>query len=88
MALNIKDPATEQLARELATLLGTKLTQAVKVALEDRIRAEQRKRDRDARLARVRAMVAELNSGGEERPSSDHCWLYDEQGLSAPQDSK
>lgn len=81
MALNIKDPATEQLARQLAALLGTKLTQAVKVALQDRIRAEQRKRDRDVRLARVRAMVAELNSGGSERPSSDHSWIYDEQGL-------
>ncbi|MEE8585204.1 MAG: type II toxin-antitoxin system VapB family antitoxin [Acidobacteriota bacterium] len=33
MALNIKDPTTERLARELAALTKEKLTQAVRVAL-------------------------------------------------------
>lgn len=83
MALNIKDPTTERLARELAALTKEKLTQAVRVALEDRIRAEYRKRDRDARLDRVRTIVKSINPPGAERPSSDHSRLYDEHGLPA-----
>jgi antitoxin VapB len=36
MALNIKDPQTEQLAREVAALTGDSLTGAVRVALVER----------------------------------------------------
>lgn len=36
MALNIKDPATEQLAAEVAALTGESKTRAVKTALEER----------------------------------------------------
>jgi antitoxin VapB len=44
MALNIKDPATEELARELAALTGEKITHAVKAALKARLNAETRGR--------------------------------------------
>lgn len=37
MALNIKDPETDQLARELADRMGTSITEALKVALRDRL---------------------------------------------------
>ena len=37
MALNIKDPETDQLARELADRMGTSITEALKVALKDRL---------------------------------------------------
>lgn len=36
MALNIKDPETEQLAREVATLTGESKTRAIRVALQER----------------------------------------------------
>lgn len=38
MALNIKDPATEQLARDVAQMTGESLTSAVRTALDERKR--------------------------------------------------
>lgn len=37
MAINIKDPDTDRLARELAELAGQPITQAVRVAIEERL---------------------------------------------------
>ena len=37
MALNIKDPETDRLARELAELSGVPITTAVREALEERL---------------------------------------------------
>lgn len=37
MALNIKDPETDRLARELAALTGQPITTAVREAIEERI---------------------------------------------------
>lgn len=37
MALNIKDPDTDRLARELAALTGQPITVAVRAAIEDRL---------------------------------------------------
>jgi antitoxin VapB len=81
MALNIKDPATEALARELAALTGEKLTQSVRIALEERLRTECRKRDCNVRLQRVQALIDTLNAEHRKQLSSDHSRLYDEQGL-------
>lgn len=48
MALNIKDPETEQLAAEVAALAGESKTRAVQVALQDRkARLGQRPSGRD-----------------------------------------
>jgi antitoxin VapB len=44
MALNIRNRETEQLANALAKLTGETKTQAVTVALRDRLGKEQRKR--------------------------------------------
>ena len=38
MALSIKDPEADRLARELAGLTGESMTQAIKIALEERLR--------------------------------------------------
>ena len=81
MALNIKDPATEELARELAALTGEKITHAVKTALQDRLRAESRRLETAARRARARRVVERVNTKASERPSSDHGELYDDDGL-------
>lgn len=42
MALNIKDPHTDRLARELAELTGESITDATRRAIEDRLNALRR----------------------------------------------
>ena len=44
MALCIKDPEADRLARELARQTGESLTQAVVVALRERLQRERRRR--------------------------------------------
>ncbi|MBK7974088.1 MAG: type II toxin-antitoxin system VapB family antitoxin [Deltaproteobacteria bacterium] len=44
MALSIKDPEADRLARELARQTGESLTQAVVVALRERLQRERRRR--------------------------------------------
>lgn len=60
MALNIKDPETDRLARELAELSGVPITTAVREAIEERLvvlRARTRTKapGLDAIIARGRA---------------------------------
>lgn len=81
MALNIKDPATEELARELAALTGEKITHAVRTALQERLAAETRRRDAGARKAEAKRLIERLNKTAKTRPSSDHGWLYGDDGL-------
>jgi antitoxin VapB len=53
MALNIKDPETERLASEVATMAGETKTRAIKVALQERrarLAAAETATDRTARL--------------------------------------
>ena len=56
MALNIKNAETEQLARELADATGESLTEAVTLALKERLAAMRRR----ARSSRLRADVAQI----------------------------
>lgn len=51
MAINIKDPATDRLARELAQETGESLTEAIRVAMEERLARVQRVRRRTDRGA-------------------------------------
>ena len=52
MALSIKDPEADRLAREVAELTGELLTQAVVNALRDRLAREERKaQDVESRVA-------------------------------------
>ncbi len=44
MALSLKDPETDSLARQVARLTGESLTQTVRGALRQRLRHEQLKR--------------------------------------------
>lgn len=46
MAINIRNPETERLAEELAKLTGETKTQAVTVALRDRLERVRRSRSR------------------------------------------
>jgi antitoxin VapB len=84
MALSIRDPKTDRLARELARLTGETMTEAIRTALEERLGRERRQRDRDMEtrreaimetLERVWAMPV-----SDDR-SADEIIGYDEHGL-------
>ena len=48
MALSIRDPKTDRLARELAALTGETMTEAIRTALEERLERERRQQDQGA----------------------------------------
>lgn len=59
MALSLKDPETDQLARQVASLTGESLTEAVRTALRQRLAQERLKRGEGPPLAReLRAIAA------------------------------
>ncbi|AYG04812.1 type II toxin-antitoxin system VapB family antitoxin [Gryllotalpicola protaetiae] len=84
MALNIKDPDTDRLARELAAATGESITVAARVALEERLarvrartNASLQAADLDAIIERGRARkVIDARSANE-------ILGYDEHGLPA-----
>jgi antitoxin VapB len=82
MALNITDPRTEQLAHELVAETGESLTQAVTVALRERLAAVRGRKDvlrAHATVARIQAAVAALPDL--DPRSADELLGYDERGL-------
>jgi antitoxin VapB len=82
MSLNIKNPHTHALARELAALTGENVTAAVTVAIEERL---QRIRRRGEKRLSERLMEIGRDSAAHFREpyrSMDHGdFLYDEGGL-------
>lgn len=64
MALSLKDPETDRLARQVASLTGETLTEAVRTSLAERLRRERLKRGKapslreeiDAIVERVAAL--------------------------------
>lgn len=81
VALNIKDPETDRLARQLAELTGESITTALRTAIEQRL-ARERRRDVDLTQDRVMAIVRR----GRARPrlddrSAEEILGYDEHGL-------
>jgi len=81
MSMNIKDRKTHDLAREVAKETGETITEAVNVALRerlDRIRDGRRKKKRLAALMEIGRQGAKMFPG----PHVDHAeLLYDENGL-------
>ncbi|MEL4359001.1 MULTISPECIES: type II toxin-antitoxin system VapB family antitoxin [unclassified Luteococcus] len=74
--MNIKDPRVHELARELAELRRTSATAAVRQALEDALREENRRRaDRVGALRALQLRAAAIPEWLEEQD------LYDETGL-------
>ncbi|MCB0877537.1 MAG: type II toxin-antitoxin system VapB family antitoxin [Thermoleophilia bacterium] len=63
MALNIKNERAVALARELAELTGESLTDAVRIAIEERRARLLHLQDREVRLARARAVSDDLATG-------------------------
>ncbi len=80
MALSIKDPATDRVAREVAALTGETMTEAIRTALEERL-ARLRRRRSAATLAFLDGVVER----GRARPildarPEDELLGYDEHG--------
>ena len=80
MALSIKSDRADHLARELAAETGESITEAVTIALEDRLRRARRERhrvvDEIMRIASEAAALPVLDAR-----SADDIIGYDEQGL-------
>lgn len=83
MALSLKDPETDRLARAVAALTGETLTTAVKKALAERLERERLKRgDREQRLARIREIGEHCASLPVYDPRTpDEIVGYDENGM-------
>ena len=82
MALNIKDPETDRLARELAAATGESITQAARIAIEERL-ARVRAR---AEAGANRIDLSDLIERARSRPDLDQRTAeeiigYDEHGL-------
>ena len=82
MALSLKDPETDRLAREVSRLTGESLTEAVRISLSERLVRERLRRGLS------KASVAEqLDALATELPaladcdSGDGAIEYDENGL-------
>ena len=82
MALNIKNRTAEQLAHELASVTGESLTEAITVALRNRLEALKRSRQRGSVMAEVAALQEFLRSQPDrDTRSADEILGYDEFGL-------
>jgi antitoxin VapB len=79
MALSIKNDEADRLARELAEATGESLTDAVIVALQERLERARRHDDVGRRLARLVAEIATYPVL-DARPA-DEVLAYDEHGL-------
>jgi antitoxin VapB len=81
MSLNIKDPQTHKLVKQLAHETGESLTTAVSTAVRERLGRIRKQRDQAAKLKQLIEFGrkgAELFPG----PHIDHAdLLYDENGL-------
>ena len=82
MALSIKDPETEKLARALAARTGETITIATRRALEDRLKRMGSQAGKDALLEDMAAMQRRLSALPVlDHRSPDDIIGYDENGL-------
>lgn len=81
MAISIKDPETDRLARELARATGESLTEAIRAALRERLERHRPRRDRDweAGIRRIQERLARLPV--QDSRSADEILGYDDHGL-------
>lgn len=81
MALSIKDPETDRLARELAAATGETMTAAIREAVRERL--ERQKRRKSARviaaIRRIQERVARMPVLDDRSP--DEIIGYDEYGV-------
>ena len=84
MALNIKDPATDALARELAAQTGESITEAIRVAMTERLTRLRRQGSVPARAADLQRFIERGRQRAtlDDRPAEELLG-YDENGLPA-----
>lgn len=82
MALNIKDEATDRVARELAAATGESITDAVRVALTERLHRIQAQDRRSVRARELRRYAdrGRARQALDER-AAEQILGYDEHGL-------
>jgi len=82
MALNIKSPEADRLARELTAATGESLTTAVETALRERLARERGRRRTEVVARRLRALRDEVRGLPVKDPRTPEMILgYDEHGL-------
>ncbi len=82
MAINIKDPATDRLARELAAVTGESITDAVRVAMEERLERLRRQQRRSSRNARLSGYITRARARPDlDGRSAEEIIGYDAHGL-------
>jgi antitoxin VapB len=81
MAMNIKNPEAERLARKLAQLNGESITTAIIVALEERLERQQKGAKGESRMEWLKRITAEtaaiMNDGRTSKELMDE--LYDDE---------
>jgi len=81
MSLNIKNEETYKLAQSLAKETGETMTEAVTIALKERL-ARLRTKNKQKRLAKELLAIGERFAKRMKGPPIDHdTFLYDERGL-------
>jgi antitoxin VapB len=86
MALSLKDPETDRLARQVARLTGESLTEAIRTSLAERLRREQLKRGRPGALADALEAIVGRNDSLQvlDGRSAEEILGYDENGIPSP----
>lgn len=82
MALNIKDPETDRLARELADATGESITEATRVAIAERLARVKARQGEPAAKARLVAIIARgRRRKARDDRAPDEIVGYDDSGL-------
>ncbi len=83
MALSLKDKETDSLARQVASLTGETLTEAIRTSLRERLRHEQLKRGEGPELAKALEEIAKRCAALPvlDDRSDDEILGYDENGI-------
>jgi antitoxin VapB len=82
MALSIKAPEADRLARELAKQTGETLTETIVTALRERLARQRRRKAAPGRLARLRALRESMRAlPVSDTPSPEQILGYDETGV-------
>lgn len=84
--MNIKNPETHELAKELAALEGTTVTAAVTLSLREALARRRGEELAAARLERMRDISRRFAERERQNPGAKSLWeiseeLYDESGL-------
>ena len=79
MSLNIKNPRTHLLVRELADVLQVSQTEAVTVAVQDRLRQDNEAAS--TRLTTIRPTTEQIRAHVNQPSSTQSDTIYDKEGL-------